>query len=342
MTAETQFETMRARGQHRVLACLVVVVTTLVAASVPGLAAAKPAPPRLGTLVPPAVSHVVEIVLENEAASTVLSSAPYQSYLAANYAQATHFYGACHGSYPNYAAMTSGRYFACGSASIPIEGVTNLADLLEKANLSWRGYFESMASPCQFATKGSYDAFHDPFILYKDIRYNSSRCDAHVVNSAAFNSSVANGTLPAFSYYVPNKFDDCAKSSLTFCDNWLKNFLSPILNSTNLAVQKLVASTVFFIVYDEGEATGPAYYAGYSGGTGYVNSWCKNVTSQALSTCGGLAYAIAISPWSIKLQYTADAGDYNLESTVEWLFKLGNDGGWDGTTAFPAMTGLFN
>ncbi|HZY91544.1 MAG TPA: alkaline phosphatase family protein [Thermoplasmata archaeon] len=288
-----------------------------------------------------AIQHVVEIVMENEAAATVLSTAPYQSYLASTYAQATHFYGACHYSYPDYAAMTSGRYFACGNASIPVQDVTNIADLLERANLTWAAYFESMSSSCQLASAGSYVSYHNPFILYKDIRYNTSRCDTHDVNSAAFNSSVAQGTLPSFSYYVPNIYDDCYKSSMAFCDNWLKNFLSPILNSTSPAVQKLVASTVFLVVYDEGEETGAAFYAGYSAGGSYVNTWCKNTTGTALSACGGLVYAVAVSPWSAKLHYVGDASDYNLQSTVEWLFKLGNDGGWDGTSAFPAMTGLF-
>ena len=287
------------------------------------------------------IQHVVEIIMENQAASAVLSSAPYQSYLAANYAQATHYYAACHYSYPDYAAMTSGRYFACGNASLPVEGVTNLADLFEQANLTWMGYFESMASACQVTSTGSYVAYHDPFILYKDIRYNTSRCDAHVVNSAAFNASVANGTLPTFSYYVPNVYDDCYKSTLSFCDNWLKAFLSPILNSTSAAVQKLVASTVFLIVYDEGEETGSAFYSGYTADKGYVNTWCQNATGKGLSACGGQTYAVAISPWSSKLHYDTDATDYNLQSTVEWLFQLGGDGGWDGTSAFPAMTGLF-
>ncbi|HEV2520251.1 MAG TPA: alkaline phosphatase family protein [Thermoplasmata archaeon] len=309
----------------------------------PGIALAKrgQAGPAPASAAPPAVKHVVEIIMENQALASV-RAAPYQSYLAAKYAQATHFYAACHYSYPNYAAMTSGRYFACGTASIAIQGVTNIGDLLEKANRTWMGYFESMATPCQIKSNGSYVSYHNPFILYKDIRYNSSRCDAHVVNSAKFNSSVANGTLPALSYYVPNTADDCYHSNLSFCDQWLKNFLGPILNSTNTTVQKLVSTTAFLIVYDEGEGKGAAFSQGYSAGPGYVNTYCKNATGKALATCGGLTYAVAVSPWSNKLHYDPNTSDYNVESTVEWLFKLGNDGGWDGTKAFPPMTGLFH
>ncbi|HEV2165601.1 MAG TPA: alkaline phosphatase family protein [Thermoplasmata archaeon] len=332
---------------------VLVVSVILLAGVVTGVAAAKHGHPGPGpgpgpsggggtsSGTAPAVKHVVEIVLENEAYSTA-HSAPYQSYLASKYAEATHFYGACHYSYPNYAAMTSGRYFACGTASISIQGVTNLGDLLDKANLTWMAYFESMGKSCQVASNGTYASYHNPFILYKDIRYSSTRCDAHVVNSASFNSSVANGTLPTFSYYVPNTHDDCYVTNVTVCDTWLKDFLSPILNSTNASVKQLVSSTVFLIVYDEGEETGSAFYQGYSAGPGYVNTWCKNTTGKALSACGGQVYMVAISPWSSKLHYDRNASDYNLQSTVEWLLKLGNDGGWDGTKAFPPMTGLFS
>lgn len=334
---------MFAPGRRSKFSVLLVITLVAVAGVATGLATAKHHGGGPQTPSPPPATHVVVIVLENAASTTVLSSAPYQSYLAATYAQASDFYAACHYSYPDYAAMTSGRTFACGSASIPIEGVTNLADLVEQANLTWAGYFESMTSPCQVSSAGSYVAYHDPFILYKDVRYNASRCDAHVVNSAAFNASVANGTLPNFSYYVPNVYDDCYRSNMTFCDHWLKTFLSPILNSTNPAVQKLVASTVFLVVYDEGEETGSAFYAGYTAGASDENSWCKTVASKsALSACGGLTYMVAVSPWSAHLKMTADASDYNLQSTVEWILKLGSDGGWDGTSAFPAMTGMFH
>ncbi|HEV2231430.1 MAG TPA: alkaline phosphatase family protein [Thermoplasmata archaeon] len=330
-------------GKPPMQTVLIVVVLALAGSGLSGVAVAKQGHPgpSPASAAPSGVKHVVEIVMENQAAAKVLT-APYQSYLAAKYAVATHFYAACHYSYPDYAAMTSGRYFACGSASIPIQGVTNLGDVLENANLTWMGYFESMANPCQFKSNGSYVSYHNPFILYKDIRLNSQRCDAHVVNSASFNSSLANGSLPNFSYYVPNTHDDCYVTNLSFCDHWLASFLGPILNSTNSTVKKLVSSTVFLVVYDEGEETGNAFYQGYSAGPSYVNSWCKNTTGKSLSACGGLTYAVAISPWSSKLKFSGNASDYNLESTVEWLFKVRGDGGWDGTKAFPPMTGLFH
>ncbi|HKS59821.1 MAG TPA: hypothetical protein VJS68_03480, partial [Thermoplasmata archaeon] len=120
------------------------------------------------------------------------------------------------------------------------------------------------------------------------------------------------------------------------CDSWLKGFLSPMLNSTSSTVQHLMAHTAFFVVYDEGSTN-----LGYSVG-GIVNNWCKNTTGRQLTVCGGHVYLAAISPFSLGKIYVGNATDYNLESTVEWLFGLGGDGGYDGTANFPAMTGLFS
>lgn len=318
------------------LACLVAVVPLLVVGYPAALGRSTVnVGPSDGLPVAGLVQHVVVIVLENQEISTVYTSAPYERYLQHTFGNATTFYGACHDSLPEYAAMTSGRSYTC--TSIPIEGVTNLADLAQAKGESWDGYFEGMTSPCQLASGGSYVSYHNPFILYKDIRYNSTRCDAHIRNSASFNASLANGTLPTLSYYVPNIYDDGLHSSVAAADTWLRSFLSPILNSTSPVVLAEVATTAFFIVSDEGSSTD---LSGYSAG-GVVSSWCQNQTQTALSVCGGPTYLSVVSPLSHATTYTGDATDYNLESTVEWLLGLGNDGGNDGTTAFPAMTTLF-
>lgn len=280
------------------------------------------------------IQHVVVVVMENSNLYPTLSYAHYMDYLWTKYARATWFYGACHESKPEYLAMTSGRPFTC--ASIPVENVTNLGDLFEAKGLSWGSYFESMNTSCDTVSSPLYFAHHDPFIWYSDVLSNTTRCNTHVVNSRAFNASAANGTLPTYSLYVPNTDDDCEVTLLPTCDAWLKSFLTPLLNSTHPAVQALVAHTAFVVVFDEAETN-----LGYSTG-GIGNSWCLNTTGQALSVCGGHTYLSVISPFSINRSYALNATDYNLESTIEWLFGLGSDGGYDGTSNFPSMNSLFS
>jgi Phosphoesterase family len=281
------------------------------------------------------IQHVVVIVLEDEEVGTVLSGSGYLDYLATTYGSASQFYAVCHGSLPDYSGMTSGRYVACGSESIPQSPVENLPDLLEQAGDSWAGYFEGMQSPCQTYSSAGYVTDHNPFLLYEDIVENPYRCDTHVVNSAEFNESVAAGGLPNVSFYIPDSSDDCRSSSLAVCSSWLQGFLAPILNSTDSAEQAEVAHTAYFVLFDEGTTN-----FGYAV-PGAVNAWCQNETGSPLTACGGHTYLAVVSPFSVGLSYPLPATDYNVESTIEWLFGLGSDGGFDGSPAFPSMSSLF-
>jgi hypothetical protein len=289
--------------------------------------------PANGTVL--GIQHVVLIMLENDDLNVILSYAPYLDYLWNTYGHATQFYPVCHGSYPDYVSVTNGRYYVCGG-TIPVEDTSNLPDVLQSAGLTWGGYMESMPTPCDLTWDGRiYDPSHNPFLVSHDIVNDSSRCDSHVVNSAAFNESVVNGSLPSFSWYSPNTVDDGEYSNLTAANDWLQSFLTPILNSTNPAVELMMEHTAIFVVYDEA-----LNYGGYSVG-GIVNGYCENETGTPLTVCGGQTYLTVISPYSHGTVYTPECTDYSIESTIEWLFGVGSDGGYDGTANFPPMSGLF-
>ncbi len=266
------------------------------------------------------VQHVVVIYLENQPLSSVLASAPYERYLAFTFGEATEFYGSCHPSIPNYLASTSGVDYGCGSDAYHQYALTNVGDLLQAANLTWAGYFENMPKPCDTSNSGSYVVHHNPFVFYDDIVSNTTRCDTHDLPSTDWKSQLATGTLLNYSFYVPNNRDDGDTTSLTFADNWLKGFLAPILNSSTPTMEKTLAHTAFFILYDESDTKDTS---GYSG------------------VMGGHVYSVLVSPFSHGTQYSLDATEYNLLSTIEWLFGLGSTGNNDGTATFPAMTSLF-
>jgi hypothetical protein len=192
-----------------------------------------------------------------------------------------------------------------------------------------------MSTPCQTTWNHAYDPTHNPFLFFSDIRYNSSRCDAHLVNSAQFNSSVSSGSLPSFSFYVPDVYNDGEYSNVSYADHWLRGFLAPILNSSSSTVRSLVGTTAFLIVYDEALNDGGFYRSGV------VNSYCENVTGNSYATCGGQVYLAAVSPDSHGGSYPYAATDYNLASTIEWLLGVGGTGGYDNPSEFPAMTSLF-
>jgi Phosphoesterase family len=281
------------------------------------------------------IQHVVVIMMENSELDTILSYAPYMDYLWNTYGHASAFYPVCHPSLSDYTAITSGRTYNCGG-SINESAAPDLPDLLQSAGLPWGGYFESMPSACDRSWDGTaYDPSHNPFLVSEDIVNNASRCDADVVNSVEFNRSVANGTLPAFSMYVPNTQDDCEYSDLPVCNAWLQAFLPSMINSTVSAVRNLMNHTAFFIVFDEGLT-----YNGYSVG-GIENSYCLNSTGLDLTTCGGHTYLTVVSPYSLGSVYDLNSTGFNLATTIEWLLGVGSTGGYDGNPNFPAMESLF-
>lgn len=284
------------------------------------------------------IQHVVEILLEDTEVGNAMNESGYLTYLDSGYGSASAFYAVCHGSLPDYVAMMGGRYVPCGNGSIGQLNNSDLPDLLETKGYTWAGYFEGMPVPCDGQDAAAYHTDHNPFLNFNDIAHDQSRCDAHLLNSESFNSSVVNGTLPNFSFYAPSIYDDCRPetSSIPVCASWLSAFLAPILNSTSPKVQNLVAHTVFFVTFDEG-STDKGYPT-----SGIVNPWCRNTTGESLAVCGGHIYFVAISPYSSRMSYSPNATDFSLESTVEWLFNLGSDGGYDSSSEFPPMSGLFS
>jgi acid phosphatase len=277
-------------------------------------------PPSIPTNPTKVVQHVVLILMENHGLYQVNQGGAYQRYLAAHFAAATHYYAICHPSVSDYLSITSGTPHQCGTDNYHTYNVTHIGDLVDGARKSWGSYLESMPTACAKKSTTMFNTHHDPFIAYRNVVNNSSRCASHVLNSRLFNSSAVNGTLPNYSLYVPNMNDDCHNTKIPTCDTWLKKFLGPILNATGPAEKAMVAHTVFFVVYDESIANDTS---GYSGAH------------------GGRVYLTAISPWSAGLQLTRNASHYDLLSTVEWLMGLGSCGGHDGTAAYPAMKGLF-
>lgn len=296
------------------------------------------------------ISHVVLILLENEEVTNVWGGGPYERYLASAYGNATEFFATCHDSSADYFAVTSGRTFGCANAyPNPGFSVTEIGDLFEEHNLTWTAYEESMPSACDVSSSGYYINYHDPFVYYRDLNQNHTRCDAHVVSASSFNQSVETGDLPAFSFYTPNWEHDghgpanspwSASTGLTYIEAWLRGFLPPILNHTgafNTAAERtLVNHTAFILLYDEGTTD-----LGYTVGSVY-STGCYNQTGRYVTACGGHVQLTVISPYSAHRQYTADATTYSVQSTIEWLFGLPSDGGLDGTSNFPAMTSLFS
>lgn len=302
------------------VAVLMAIVAMLVFASLPATTA-TPNPsgasaPMLRSTpsFPTSIRHVITILLENANLETALQQGPFEDYLIAHYGFASHFYAACHPSAPNYLAITSGDTLQCGTDAYEIHSQANIADLAQGAGLTWGAYEESMPAPCTTSDSGEYIAHHDPFISYADIVNNASRCDSHVLPLSAWNSSVAAGTIPNYAFITPNVLDDGHDTDVAYADHWLRDWLSPLLNSS------LFQSSVFFIVYDESKDLDTGFQ-GVDGGPTYFAAVGSDVIANST--------------------YAANATDYSLLTTTEWLLGLGTLGHNDNWTDFPPMKSLF-
>ncbi|MCI4331921.1 MAG: alkaline phosphatase family protein [Thermoplasmata archaeon] len=301
------------------LGVLVALVGLLVALPAATVAGPHPVPPTQVspyTAFPTPIQHVVVVYLENAEASTVLASGLFEEGLYDSYAHAPNAFSICHPSEPNYLAGTSGSpHGRCGTDAYTQISATNIGDLLETKNRSWAGYMESMPSPCDLSNAYPYAVKHNPFVFYRDIVTNSSRCRSHDLPLSSWNASVAKGTIPSYSFITPNLRHDGHDTSVAFADRWLKGWLTPLLSS------RWYAHTVFFVTYDEGTSN-----RGANGTTG-----------------GGHIYLATVSPFtSVGASVRTNVTLVNLLTTTEWLLGLGQLGRSDNWSAHPPMTALFD
>ena len=275
--------------------------------------------PGSGHWFPTPIRHVVTVYLENEEASSVYQSGPYETYLAEHYTYAAEDYAVCHPSEPNYLAITGGATFGrCGTDAYTVINNASIADLLETRGLSWGEFAQSMPVPCDTNDSYPYAVKHNPFVFYADIVQNTSRCDSHVVSFAGWNADVANGTIPNYAFITPNLLNDGHDTSTSYADAWLEGWLSPLL------AKPFAQSTLFIIVYDEG-ATNEGYSVG-------------NTTLD-----GGNIFSVLVSPYTAHGGfYAAPVSHYNLLTTTEWLLGVGSLGNNDTVTLFPPMVSAFH
>ncbi len=196
-------------------------------------------PARAGATALGRIHHVFLIVLENQGYDATFGSPGDDPYLATTLPAAgallTQYYAIGHLSNDNYIALVSGQapnplnQADCGhfadfpaTATVAADGqisesgcvfpaaVRTVADQLDSAHLSWKGYMQDMGNdpsreaavcahppvgapdPTQHAVAGDgYATRHDPFVYFHSIIDDPSRCDSHVVPLGS-----TTGTLP--------------------------------------------------------------------------------------------------------------------------------------------------
>jgi phosphatidylinositol-3-phosphatase len=207
--------------------------------------------------------HVFLIVEENRSYSSVYPvGMAWLSQLGNKYGIATNYYSDESGSLLDYLWLSSGsgeRAYGCtGGGCSQVIPSDNIFRELNKAGMSWKLYAESLPyAGFMGNSSGEYVKHHNPAAWYKDV-VNSSVERKKMVPFTQFASDLGAKALPNYSLIIPNLLHDAHNGTMSMADQWLKNNMRPLLNSSYFSTG---GNGVLFVTFDNanGDAQGHVF-----------------------------------------------------------------------------------
>lgn len=188
------------------------------------LASQTPAPSPV-----PAFAYIAMVVFENKEFGTVVGNGkmPFFNQLAKSHTLLTQEYAPAHPSLPNYLALIAGETFGVNfDCTKCLYDAPTLPDQIEASGRTWRSYQEDMPSTCyQGDDFGNYAMKHNPFMYFKSIRLDTTRCSNNVVPIGQLYANIASGDLPNFAFITPNLCNDAHDCGLGTADEWLQGLM---------------------------------------------------------------------------------------------------------------------
>lgn len=201
----------------------------------------------LGGTPPAASAHVFLVVEENHSYSQVVGNhaMPYLNSLASKYALATQYYADVHPSIGNYFMLTAGQPETLNDSFKGKISDDNIVRELVNAKKTWRSYAESLPN-AGYLGGDVYPYFrhHNPFTYFSDVQGTAQA--GNVVPFTQFAADLNAGTLPDFSFVVPNALHDAHDGTLASADHWLSTNIAPLIASSTFQNGGLL-----LIVFDE-------------------------------------------------------------------------------------------
>jgi len=301
--------------------------------------------------------YIVVILMENKNlyqtyGNSCVGNCTYITQLADRFGIAENYSGIAHRSLPDYLTLTSGLNYSyppfvtdCGpQVGNCTVASRNIVDSIEATHRSWRAYIEDYSGGCK-GSSSDHIPGPDPFLFYRDVYYNATRCSNIVTANPSHQGYLglptrllsdlneADGT-PNFMWLSPNLCDSghnaCNSTSLTGSCRILAKCISQGNEYLSLLVPQILESRTFetkdaalFITWDEG-----------SGGT------CPGV-GRTYPTCIDRVPAIVAGP-NVKQNYVSNVGytHYSFVKTLEVAWNLPSLGRLD-AAAIP-MTSFFD
>lgn len=181
---------------------------------------------------------------------------PYLNGLASTNGLATQYFANVHPSIGNYFMLTTGQIETVNDAFSGIVSDDNVVRELVNANKTWRSYAESLPS-AGYLGGDVYPYFkhHNPFVYFSDV-VGTAQAN-NIVPFSQFVSDLASGTLPDYSFIVPNVLNDAHDGTLSAADQWLNANIDPLIKSARFQNKGLL-----IIVFDEGVSSDAAHGGG--------------------------------------------------------------------------------
>jgi phospholipase C len=328
----------------------------------------------------PRYAHVVVIVEENKSYDQILdpAMAPNIARLAAEYGDASRFYGEVHPSEANYVALLGGDTFGihdddayycrprqvdpfCAGAFGPgyvdhTVRAKGLGEQLDAAGLTWKGYYESLpapGSPAVIASDPAFDAGtrktalyaakHSGFMNFAAVQHDPRRA-SRIVGFDQLDADLASGQLPSFALIVPNQCNEMhGLSGPNVPDGCDSHDPAGLIRRGDKVAGELVARIQATPAWRSAENA--AIVITWDEGAGKSREGCCAVTPDAASNFGG-GHIPTIVITNHGPRGAVDATPYNhysLLRTIEDAFGIAEHLGHaaDVDQGVVAMTPLF-
>jgi hypothetical protein len=194
---------------------------------------------------PAAYDHVVWVVMENKAYSSIVGSsdAPYANQLARHCGSASQFFAETHPSLPNYIAMTSGSPQGIADNDPPSSHPLSVPSIFSQLPGGWRSLQESMPSNCLLTNSGRYAVKHNPAAYYTNVRTACASRDVPLASTPNISAR--------FTFVTPDLCNDMHDCSVATGDAWLSRFLGRVFASAEYSAGR----TAVFVTWDEDDSS---------------------------------------------------------------------------------------
>jgi phosphatidylinositol-3-phosphatase len=212
----------------------------------------------------PQSKHVVMVMEENQSYDTVVGDTsvwPNYNKLIAEGALPTNYYADAHGSISDYFMLTTGETLTTNDNSTQVFNVDNIARRMLAYKVSFRIYAEAVPRGYLGGDTGLYVIRHNPFAMLSDVADSPQVASAVLWPFTQFAADAAAGSLPEYSFIVPDIDDDAHTGTPQQADAWLGAKVVDVL-SGDASFQK-GGDGVLIVDFDEAALTDDTHGGGH-------------------------------------------------------------------------------